>query len=134
MTKIEAAIKNCPVELSLNLINKKWTILLIRDMFFGKTRFKEFKKNKDITNKVLTKRLREMEESGLITRTVNPENSNDIEYHLTEKGKALNKVVYDLAMFTVNTDEYNEYYTEDEKKDIKDLFKDKLDIQSENQE
>lgn len=44
MINIESAIKNCPVELSLNLINKKWTVLLIRDMFFGKTRFKEFKK------------------------------------------------------------------------------------------
>lgn len=71
MTKIESAINNCPVELSLNLITKKWTILLIRDMFFGKTRFKEFKKNKDITNKILTKRLRELEEAELITRTEN---------------------------------------------------------------
>ncbi|RAP44776.1 MAG: hypothetical protein BZ134_02430 [Methanosphaera sp. SHI1033] len=128
MTKIESAINNCPVELSLNLITKKWTILLIRDMFFGKTRFKEFKKNKDITNKILTKRLRELEEAELITRTENPNNANDVEYHLTEKGKSLNKIIYDLAMFTVNTDEYNVYYTEDEKRDIKELFKNKLDI------
>lgn len=123
MTKIESAIKNCPVELSLNLINKKWTILLIRDMFFGKTRFKEFKKNKDITNKILSKRLKEMEDAGIITRTENPNNANDVKYHLTQKGKSLNNIIYDLAMFTVNTDEYNTYYTDDEKKILKNYLK-----------
>ena len=97
-------------------------------MFFGKTRFKEFKKNKDITNKILSKRLKEMEDAGIITRTENPNNANDVKYHLTPKGKSLNNIIYDLAMFTVNTDEYNTYYTDDEKKDIKELFKKKLDI------
>ncbi|MGI6448401.1 MAG: winged helix-turn-helix transcriptional regulator [Methanobrevibacter boviskoreani] len=130
-TNIESAIKNCPVELSLGLITKKWTILLVKDMFFGKTRFKEFKEGKDITNKILSKRLKEMEDAGLITRSENPYNSNDVEYHLTDKGKSLNSIIYDLAMFTVDNDGFNLYYTEDEKEEIRKMFKDKLDLESE---
>lgn len=89
---------------------------------------RNLKKNKNITNKILTKRLREMEDSGLITRVENPDNANDVEYYLTEKGKSLNNIIYDLAMFTVNNDEFNLYYTDEEKKEIKSLFKEKLDL------
>jgi DNA-binding HxlR family transcriptional regulator len=125
MTNIEKTIKYCPIELSLDLITKKWVIQLVRDMLFGKTHFNEFKENKDITNKVLSRCLKQMEEDKLITKTVDGKNT---EYHLTSKGKALNKVVYELAMYTVNTDEYNQYYSEESKEKIRNLFKEKLDL------
>lgn len=125
MTNIEKTIKYCPIELSLDLITKKWVIQLVRDMLFGKTHFNEFKENKDITNKVLSRCLKQMEEDGLVTKTVD---GNNTEYHLTSKGKSLNKVVYELAMYTVNTDEYNQYYSEESKEKIRDLFKEKLDL------
>ena len=66
-----------------------------------------------------------MEEDGLITKTIT---GNNTEYHLTEKGKSLNKVVYELGMYIVNTDEYNQYYSEESKEKIRDLFKEKLDL------
>ncbi len=125
MTNIEKTIKYCPIELSLDLITKKWVIQLVRDMLFGKTHFNEFKENKDISNKVLSRCLKQMEEDGLVTKTIT---GNNTEYHLTSKGKSLNKVVYELAMYTVNTDEYNQYYSEESKEKIKDLFKEKLDL------
>ena len=43
---VEENNEECPVELAMQLINRKWIIQLIRDMFFGKTRFNEFKENK----------------------------------------------------------------------------------------
>ena len=125
MTNIEKTIKYCPIELSLDLITKKWVIQLVRDMLFGKTHFNEFKENKDISNKVLSRCLKQMEEDHLIIKTVDGINT---EYHLTDKGKSLNKVVYELAMYTVNTDEYNQYYSEESKEKIRDLFKEKLDL------
>lgn len=67
MTNIEKTVKYCPVEMSLDLITKKWVIQLVRDMLFGKTHFNEFKENKDITNKVLSRCLKQMEEDRLIT-------------------------------------------------------------------
>ena len=61
----------CPVDKTLNLINKKWSIQIIRDMFFGKKHFKEFKEdNPKLSNKVLSNCLKELEENGLIKKEV----------------------------------------------------------------
>jgi DNA-binding HxlR family transcriptional regulator len=59
----------CPVDRTLNLFNKKWSIQIIRDMFFGKKHFKEFKEDKpNLSNKVLSSCLKELEENGLIEK------------------------------------------------------------------
>lgn len=61
----------CPVDVTLNLINKKWSIQIIRDMFFGKKHFKEFKEDKPkLSNKVLSNCLKDLEENGLIEKVV----------------------------------------------------------------
>ena len=113
----------CPIEIAMEHINRKWVIQIIRDMFFGKKRFNEFKEGKpNLSNKVLSNCLKEMEENGLITRETN----NGIEYKLTEKGMALNKVLYELAMFTLNTDINNRYYDNENKKELKKVFKEIL--------
>ena len=110
----------CPIEIAIDHINRKWVIQIIRDMFFGKKRFNEFKEGKpNLSNKVLSNCLKEMEENGLITRKTN----GSIEYKLTDKGLALNKVLYELAMFTINTDINNRYYDEENKKELKEVFK-----------
>lgn len=59
----------CPVELTVQLINKKWIIQIIRDLFFGKTHFSEFKEDKpELSNKVLSNCLKNLEENGLIKK------------------------------------------------------------------
>lgn len=111
----------CPIELALNLINKKWVIQLLRDMFFGKTRFNEFKEGKpNLSNKVLSHCLKDMEENQLIKRH---ELNDTIEYKLTERGQALNKVLYELAMFTLTTDIANDYYSDEKVTELKSVFK-----------
>ncbi|WP_297980515.1 helix-turn-helix domain-containing protein [uncultured Methanobrevibacter sp.] len=123
----EEQVKKCPVELAMGLINKKWVIQLLRDMFFGVSRFNEFKEGKpNLSNKVLSNCLKEMEANGLIKRIVDDSDTLNIEYQLTEKGLALNKVLYELAMFSLTTDIDNEYYTEEEKVSIAKMFKDQL--------
>ena len=122
MEKEEKAL-TCPIEIAMEHINRKWVIQIIRDMFFGKKRFNEFKEGKpNLSNKVLSNCLKEMEENGLITRETN----DGIEYELTEKGLALNKVLYELAMFTLNTDINNRYYDDENKKELKKVFKEIL--------
>lgn len=111
----------CPIELALNLINKKWVIQLLRDMFFGKSRFNEFKEGKpNLSNKVLSHCLKDMEENQLIKRH---ELNDTIEYKLTERGQALNKVLYELAMFTLTTDIANDYYSDEKVTELKSVFK-----------
>lgn len=129
MTEIEETVKYCPVELSLELITKKWVIQIVRDMLFGKKHFNEFKENKpELTNKSLSRCLKEMEENNIIIKKVDENNPKNTEYYLTDKGESLNKIVYELAMYTVNTDKFNQYFDEDSKEKIRNLFEEKLGI------
>lgn len=80
----------CPVELTLMLISNKWKILIIRDLLEGTKRFSDLKKSvTNISQKVLTSNLREMEENGLLTRKIYPEVPPRVEYTLTDVGYSL---------------------------------------------
>ena len=104
MTYFDFELTHCPVELSLDVISRKWVLQIICDMFFGKTRFSEFQEERpEMSNKALSRSLRFMEEQNLIKK-------DEDQYFLTEKGKSLNKVIYDLVEFTLdnNRELYNE--------------------------
>ncbi|MFX1505895.1 MAG: winged helix-turn-helix transcriptional regulator [Promethearchaeota archaeon] len=95
--------KKCPVKVALSYIGKKWTIEIIRDMMFGNTRFKDFlRENPQLSSKVLAQRLRDLEKQKIITKTTNG-NHLTVEYHLTERGFRLNRVLYELALFSYDT-------------------------------
>ena len=87
----------CPVELTLLLISNKWKILIIRDLLEGIKRFSELKKSiTNISQKVLTSNLREMEENELLTRKVYPEVPPRVEYTLTDIGYSLKPLLDDM--------------------------------------
>lgn len=91
---MEAKLPACPVETTLTLISDKWKVLIIRDLMPGTKRFGELKKSiGGVSQKVLTAQLRQMEESGLLTRTVYPEVPPRVEYTLTELGNSLKPVL-----------------------------------------
>jgi DNA-binding HxlR family transcriptional regulator len=80
----------CPVETTLSLISDKWKVLILRDLLPGTKRFGELKKSiGHVSQKVLTAQLREMEASGLLTRTVYAEVPPRVEYTLTDLGYSL---------------------------------------------
>ena len=90
----EKTLPACPVETTLTLISDKWKVLIIRDLLPGTKRFGELKKSiGSVSQKVLTTQLRQMEESGLLTRTVYPEVPPRVEYTLTELGQSLRPVL-----------------------------------------
>ena len=90
----ETRLPDCPVEVTLTLISNKWTVLILRDLLPGAKRFGELKKSiGTVTQKVLTAQLREMEASGLLTRTVYAEVPPRVEYALTELGSSLKPVL-----------------------------------------
>ena len=87
----------CPVELTLLLISNKWKILIIRDLLEGTKRFSELKKSiTNISQKVLTSNLREMEENELLTRKVYLEVPPRVEYTLTDIGYSLKPLLDDM--------------------------------------
>ena len=84
----------CPVETTLTLISDKWKVLILRDLMPGSKRFGELKRSVgNVSQKVLTAQLREMEQSGLLTRTVYPEVPPRVEYTLTELGYSLKPIL-----------------------------------------
>ena len=87
----------CPVELTLLLISNKWKVLIIRDLLDGTKRFSELKKSiNNISQKVLTSTLREMEENNLLIRKVYPEVPPRVEYTLTDIGYSLKTLLDDM--------------------------------------
>ena len=84
----------CPVETTLMLIGDKWKVLILRDLLSGTKRFGELKKSVgNVSQKVLTAQLREMEEDGIVSRTVYAEVPPRVEYALTELGQSLKPIL-----------------------------------------
>ena len=95
----------CPIETTLNLIGNKWKILIIRDLLESTKRFGELKtsisasKNQNISQKVLTDNLRELESARLIKRKVYAEVPPKVEYSLTPLGQSLENVLQSLSIW-----------------------------------
>ena len=69
--KIVKELPACPVETTLMLIGDKWKVLILRDLLSGTKRFGELKKSVgNVSQKVLTAQLRDMENNGLISRRI----------------------------------------------------------------
>lgn len=87
-------LPDCPVETTLTLISDKWKVLILRDLMPGIKRFGELKKSVgNVSQKVLTEKLRQMEESGLLVRTVYPEVPPRVVYALTPLGRSLKPIL-----------------------------------------
>lgn len=100
-------LPKCPVETTLKLLNNRWKILIIRDLLSGTRRFGELKKALGtITQKVLTTNLRDMEESGLVTRKVYSQIPPKVEYTLTDIGYSLGGILDSMADWGSGYKEY----------------------------
>jgi DNA-binding HxlR family transcriptional regulator len=84
----------CAVEVTLGLIDGKWKGVILFHLQEGLLRFGELRrKMPGITQRMLTKQLRALEEDGLITRTVYPEVPPRVEYALSQTGQRLRPVI-----------------------------------------
>lgn len=90
--------KMCPkYESAAELLGKKWTGLIIRVLMGGPKRFKDIKEQiPDMSDKMLTDRMKELESCDIVKRTVYPEMPVRIEYELTEKGHNLEEVIQSI--------------------------------------
>ncbi|WP_100406092.1 winged helix-turn-helix transcriptional regulator [Bacillus solitudinis] len=94
--------KMCPkYEHAMELLGKKWNGLIIRVLLDGPKRFKEIKSQiPEMSDRILTERVKELENSHIIERTVYPEKPVRIEYSLTEKGLALESVIESIQSWS----------------------------------
>ncbi|AIQ62187.1 HxlR family transcriptional regulator [Paenibacillus stellifer] len=87
--------QSCPgtVEPILEILDSKWMLLLLFELFNGNRRFGELRRKlQPISPKTLTDRLRLLEEKRIVTRTLYPGVPLHVEYDLTESGKALQPI------------------------------------------
>ena len=99
---MECNMKECPINHTFKLVGKKFTMLIIRNMIhLDHKRFNQFLEIEDINAKVLSARLKEMEEDGLIERKIYPDNPVRIEYTITEKGRALEPILNQISAFSM---------------------------------
>ena len=112
-----------PLEDTLKFMSNKWTLHVLRDLFLGKSHFNEFKVNRpSLDNKALSRCLKTMQDNGLIYKTNEGNDPKNTQYFLTQKGRSLNKVFYELLLFALETDVDNEHYSEYEKKELKEML------------
>ncbi len=84
----------CPVCKTAEIVCGKWTLLLIRDLSEGRSRFCELERSlQGISPRTLSLRLRALEEEGIVERDTYPEVPPRVEYVLTEKGLALLPII-----------------------------------------
>ena len=90
----------CPVCATAEIICGKWTLLVIRDLAAGRTRFCELERSLEgISPRTLSLRLRGLEEHGIVERKTYPEVPPRVEYLLTPKGEAILPVIEDMRSY-----------------------------------
>lgn len=98
MAKSMAIPDQCPMDVGLNILSGKWTLRILWHVSKGPVRFNELQRLLGaITTKTLTLQLRELEEQGIILRTVYPETPPRVEYALTELGQSIQPILKDLC-------------------------------------
>lgn len=99
-TPTETCCDECPVKKTADLIEGKWTTLVIRELLPKKKRYSEIQKAlTGISPKVLSTRLKMLEQKGLITKTIYATVPPTTEYELTELGESLRGVLNAMADF-----------------------------------
>ena len=93
-------VLGCPVEATLDLIGGKWKAIILYHLRDQVLRFNELQRRlTGISQRLLTKQLRELEEVGFVSRTVYAEVPPKVEYRLTKKGETLRPVIRALEMW-----------------------------------
>jgi DNA-binding HxlR family transcriptional regulator len=92
--------RTCPVCRTAEIVCGKWTLLVIRDLADGRSRFCELERSlAGISPRTLSLRLRALEEAGIVERQTFPEVPPRVEYVLTDKGRALAPLIEDMRTY-----------------------------------
>lgn len=84
----------CPIACSLDILGDKWTLLVVRDLILGRTRFKDFSESPEgIPTNILSDRLARLLEVGIVQQNPVDDGAKRLAYQLTKKGEALRPVL-----------------------------------------
>ncbi|MDP4083201.1 MAG: winged helix-turn-helix transcriptional regulator [Bacillota bacterium] len=93
----------CPkFEKAMKMISQRWNGLIIYQLLFGPQRFCSIESALPISGRLLSERLKDLEQEGIVKRDVYSETPVRIEYSLTEKGKALESAIREMEKWSQN--------------------------------
>jgi DNA-binding HxlR family transcriptional regulator len=99
----------CPrFEKAMGILSQRWTGLVIYQLLTGPKRFCTLESSMGISGRVLSERLKDLENQGVVKREVYPETPVRIEYSLTEKGLALEPLMKEIEKWSQNWIEVEE--------------------------
>jgi DNA-binding HxlR family transcriptional regulator len=88
----------CPIAMAVDFLCTRWTLLIIRELACGTTRFNDLRRGLSrISPALLSQRLKDLEAAGIVERKPAPREPNISEYHLTQSGHELWPVIYGLG-------------------------------------
>lgn len=88
---------------TFSYLRKKWTVPIIKGLFCGYKNFKDFlEHHPTLSSKVLSERLKELEENNIVEKMVLNSSAGHTEYYLTEKGRRLNKIIFEMFNFALD--------------------------------
>jgi DNA-binding HxlR family transcriptional regulator len=99
MTRTSTAAWPCTIARSVDLFGEGWTLLIMRQAFFGTRRFEDFQKELGISRNILTLRLNRLVEEGLLKHVEYQQRPVRFEYRLTEKGRDVFPIVAAMAAY-----------------------------------
>jgi DNA-binding HxlR family transcriptional regulator len=84
----------CPVAMAAEILCTRWTVVLLRELIAGSTRFNDLRRGVPrMSPALLSQRLKDLEAAGVVCRTASVKDPNVLEYHLTAAGRELEPVV-----------------------------------------
>lgn len=93
---------SCPVANVLDLFGDKWTLLIVRDLILGKIRYGEFAQSAEgIPSNILSNRLKRLEQTGIVVKTLYCKKPLRYQYELTDKGRNLQPVLESMVDWAI---------------------------------
>jgi DNA-binding HxlR family transcriptional regulator len=90
----------CPVAMAAEIVCNRWTVIVLRELVSGSTRFNEIRRGVPrMSPALLSKRLKDLEEAGVVARVASPTEPGIVEYHLTRAGRDLKPVVEAIGIW-----------------------------------
>jgi DNA-binding HxlR family transcriptional regulator len=99
MTRTSLDHHNCSLARTIDIIGDRWSLMIIRDAFYGVRQFSRFKERLGITQAVLSSRLTNLVDHGILERSTNDATTVALTYALTAKGRALFPVIVGLVQW-----------------------------------
>ena len=117
-------MKKCPIDNSPRIFGQKFALHILRNMILLKqNRFGQFLGSiEGINTKTLSIRLRELEELGIINRSITPGRPPQTQYSLTDKGKAIEPILAQIAAFSANYEPKSVFKDGRARSSIKQIF------------